>query len=170
MRRPLRILVCIATIVAVAAIVFCLVNPTMVREGIHNAKSKAMTMGRCAETCADGHAGGSCIQDCCKKHCSESHRTTQGCKQYCHIEGRQRNTPRRILPHVSTYPTEAGGSQDKGDKSAVQHAESDWPTVYNLHTGKPLGNHPFPDHSELIVPSPEQLMHGVKPHHAKKPV
>lgn len=171
MRRTTRILVCIATIVAVAAIVFCLANPTAIQEGIRKAKSKTktMTMGRCAEKCADGHAGGSCIQDCCKKHCSESHRTTQGCKHYCGVEGRQRNTPRRILPHVSTYPKETSGKQEKGGGSAAAgHAESDWPTVYNLHSGKPLGNHPFPDHSELIVPSPKQLMHGVHPHHPSK--
>ncbi len=167
MCRALRILIGIATIVAVVAIVFCLANPTMVREGIAKAKSKTMTMGRCAEKCADGHAGGSCIQDCCKKHCSESHRTTQGCKHYCGVEGRQRNTPRRILPHVSTYPKE---ETEGKKKSAAQHGESDWPKVYNLHTGKPLGNHPFPNHSELIVPSPKQLMHGVHPHHTKKPV
>ena len=166
MRQTLRILISIVTIVAVAAIVFCLANPGVIREGIAKSKLKTMTMGKCAEKCADGHAGGSCIQECCKKHCSASHQITQECKDYCGVEGLQRNTPHHILPHVSTYPTaETAGMQENEDKtkSAAQHGESDWPKVYNLHTGKPLGNRPFPSNGELIVPSAKQLMHGVKP-------
>jgi len=144
--RANRRLITLAVIIGVAVVVGLVWGRSI--EGVHQKSGNGMTMSKCAEKCADGHAGGTCIQKCCKKHCEGTNRTTQGCKHYCGIEARQRNTPRRILPHVSTYPTEK-------PRSASEHAESDWPKIYSAK-GKPLGHMNIPPHSKLLVPSVKQ--------------
>lgn len=146
----LHIGISIAAALALLGIIFYSARRGQAREGIH----KTRTMTQCAERCADGDAGGSCVQACCTQHCDKAKRTTQGCIHYCHTQSRQRNTPRRILPHVSTYPTHTDSNTPPLASSATA-----WPTVESAH-GKPLGNHPLPPHARLLVPSVAQQEHG----------
>ncbi len=163
-----RVLVVLLAVIVLTSCVSCSKD---IREGV------AMTMGACYAKCDNLPLSGrpDCIKGCCTAICNGAPRTTQGCKHYCGIETRQRNTPRRILPHVSTHPDANGpagpatitGHADVTAQHPTSHhtthsplahqRNTNWPVLYGPH-GKVDKSAYLPPNSRLSVPSVAQLL------------
>jgi hypothetical protein len=147
-------------LLAVIVLTSCVTCADKIKEGVE------MTMGACYAKCDMLPVGErpDCIKGCCTAICDGAPRTTQGCKHYCGIETRQRNTPRRILPHVSTHPDAAGpaeashlASHHTTPPPLAHQRNTNWPVLYGPH-GKENKSWYLPPNSKLQVPSVKELL------------